>query len=184
MFDPNAEGVGELAAKGPNIMKGYYNNPEATAEVFRDGWFLTGDLGYIDADNYVYITGRKKALIVNREGKNIYPEEVELQINQSPLILESIVLGYRDPGESVGEHVGVIVVPDEEGIAAREASEKRKFSEKEIEARLRAEVKKQAAALADYKHPRRVRIRWEEFNKTSTGKIKRYLYAMNETIVD
>ena len=184
VFEPNAEGVGELAAKGPNIMKGYYNSPEATAEVFRDGWFLTGDLGYIDADNYVYITGRKKALIVNREGKNIYPEEVELQINQSPLILESIVLGYRDPGESVGEHVGVIVVPDEEGIAAREASEKRKFSEKEIEARLRAEVKKQAAALADYKHPRRVRIRWEEFNKTSTGKIKRYLYAMNETIVD
>ena len=184
VFEPNAEGVGELAAKGPNIMKGYYNSPEATAEVFRDGWFLTGDLGYIDADNYVYITGRKKALIVNREGKNIYPEEVELQINQSPLILESIVLGYRDPGESVGEHVGVIVVPDEEGIAAREASEKRKFSEKEIEARLRAEVKKQASALSDYKHPRRVRIRWEEFNKTSTGKIKRYLYAMNETIVD
>ena len=184
VFEPNAEGVGELAAKGPNIMKGYYNSPEATEEVFRDGWFLTGDLGYIDADNYVYITGRKKALIVNREGKNIYPEEVELQINQSPLILESIVLGYRDPGESVGEHVGVIVVPDEEGIASREAAEKRKFSEKEIEARLRAEVKKQAAALADYKHPRRVRIRWEEFNKTSTGKIKRYLYAMNETIVD
>ncbi len=59
VFDPNAEGVGELAAKGPNIMKGYYNNPDATEEVFRDGWFLTGDLGYIDADNYVYITGRK-----------------------------------------------------------------------------------------------------------------------------
>lgn len=184
VFDPNDEGVGELAAKGPNVMKGYYNNPEATEEVFRDGWFLTGDLGYIDADNYVYITGRKKALIVNREGKNIYPEEVELQINQSPLILESIVLGYRDPGESVGEHVGVIVVPDEEGIASRETAEKRKFSEKEIEARLRAEVKKQATALSDYKHPRRVRIRWEEFNKTSTGKIKRYLYAMNEAIVD
>ena len=184
VFDPNAEGVGELAAKGPNIMKGYYNNPDATEEVFRDGWFLTGDLGYIDADNYVYITGRKKALIVNREGKNIYPEEVEMQINQSPLILESVVLGYRDPGEAVGEHVGVIVVPDEEGIAALEAAEKRKFSEKEIEARVRAEVKKQAAALADYKHPRRIRIRWEEFNKTSTSKIKRYLYAMDEAIVE
>ena len=180
VFNANAEGVGELAAKGGNIMKGYYNNPAATEDVFRDGWFLTGDLGYIDADSYVYITGRKKALIVNREGKNIYPEEVEMQINQSPLILESIAIGYRPPGEAVGEQIGVIVVPDEEGIAALEASEKRKFSEKEIEARLRAEVKKQVAALADYKHPRRIQIRWEEFNKTSTGKIKRYLYAMSD----
>ena len=156
----------------------------APADVFHDGWFLTGDLGYIDADGYVFITGRKKALIVNREGKNIYPEEVELQINQSPIVLECVVLGYRDPGEAVGEHVGVIVVPDEEGIAALEVAEKRKFSEKEIEARVRAEVKKQVAALADYKHPRRILIRWEEFNKTSTGKIKRYLYAMTEAGVD
>ena len=184
VFEANAEGVGELAAKGGNIMKGYFNNPGATEDVFRDGWFLTGDLGYIDADNYVYITGRKKALIVNREGKNIYPEEVEMQINQSPLILESVALGYRPPGETVGEQVGVIVVPDEEGIAALEAAEKRKLGEKEIEARLRAEVKKQVAALADYKHPRRVQIRWEEFNKTSTGKIKRYLYAMGEAPAD
>ena len=184
VFNANAEGVGELAAKGDNVMKGYYNNPAATEDVFRDGWFLTGDLGYIDADNYVFITGRKKALIVNREGKNIYPEEVELQINQSPLILESVVLGYRPPGESVGEQVGVIVVPDEEGVAALEVAEKRKFSEQEIEARIRADVKKQVAALADYKHPRRVQIRWEEFNKTSTGKIKRYLYAMSESAVE
>lgn len=184
VLDANAEGVGELAAKGANIMKGYYNNPDATEDVFRDGWFLTGDLGYIDADNYVFITGRKKALIVNREGKNIYPEEVEMQINQSPLILECVVLGYRDPGEAVGEHVGVIVVPDEEGIAELQAAEKRKFSEKEIEARVRAEVKKQAAALADYKHPRRIRVRWEEFNKTSTSKIKRYLYAMSDSTVE
>lgn len=184
VFNANSEGVGELAAKGDNIMKGYYNNPAATEDVFREGWFLTGDLGYIDADNYVFITGRKKALIVNREGKNIYPEEVEQQINQSPLILESVVLGYRPPGEAVGEQVGVIVVPDEEGLASLEASEKRKLSEKEIEARLRAEVKKQVAALADYKHPRRIQIRWEEFNKTSTGKIKRYLYAMNDATTE
>ena len=184
VFNANSEGVGELAAKGGNIMTGYYNNPAATEDVFRDGWFLTGDLGYIDADNYVYITGRKKALIVNREGKNIYPEEVEMQINQSPLILESVVLGYRPPGETVGEQVGVIVVPDEEGLAALEAAEKRKFSEDEIAARLRAEVKKLVAALADYKHPRRIQIRWEEFNKTSTGKIKRYLYAMSDAGAD
>ncbi len=181
---PNAEGVGELAAKGDNVMKGYYNNPAATEEVFQDGWFLTGDLGYIDADGYVFITGRRKALIVNREGKNIYPEEVEQQINRSPCILESIVLGYRPPGETVGEQVGVIVVPREEGIAALEAAAKRKFTEQEIEERLRAEVKKQVAAIAEYKRPRRIQIRWEEFSKTSTGKIKRYLYAMSEAPVE
>lgn len=178
VFDANPEGVGELAARGGNVMKGYFNNPAATEEVFRDGWFLTGDLGYIDADHFVHITGRKKALIVNREGKNIYPEEVELQINNSPLIQECVVLGYRDASEAVGEHVGVIVVPNEDGLAVREAAERRKFTEHEIEQLMREEVKTQVAQLADYKHPRRIQIRWEEFNKTSTGKIKRYLYAM------
>lgn len=181
VFDPNSEGVGELAVKGANVTKGYFNNPSATNEVFREGWFLTGDLGFIDENNFIHITGRKKALIVNREGKNIYPEEVEQQIINSPLILEAVVLGYRDSKEAVGEHVGVIIVPDEEGIAALEAAERRKFSEAEIIAHLKNEVKRQVSKLADYKHPRRIQVRWEEFNKTSTGKIKRYLYAMDET---
>lgn len=178
VFDPNSEGVGELAARGGSVMKGYFNNPRATEEVFRDGWFLTGDLGFIDERNFVHITGRKKALIVNREGKNIYPEEVELQINASPLIRECVVLGYRESGEAVGEHVGVIVVPDDDGLRALEEKEHRKLSESDILALMKSEVKNQVAHLADYKHPRRLQIRWEEFNKTSTGKIKRYLYAM------
>ncbi|MBP1588646.1 MAG: AMP-binding protein [Kiritimatiellae bacterium] len=178
VLDPNPEGVGVLAVKGANVMKGYYNNPSATADVFRDGWFLTGDLGYMDADNFVYITGRAKSLIVNREGKNIYPEEVETQIDRSPYIRECVVLGYREPGENVGEHVGVIVCPNEEAVAAREKAEGRKYAEADIVALLRAEVKAQAENLAAYKRPRRIQVRWEEFNKTSTGKIKRYLYQM------
>ena len=182
-LDPNEEGVGQLAVKGKNVMKGYYNNPSATTEVFQDGWFLTGDLGYLDGDNFVYITGRKKSLIVNREGKNIYPEEVETQLNRSPYIRECVVLGYRDPGENVGEHVGVIVVPEDDAIAAKEAEEKRKLSEKEIRALLLSEVKRLAEGLAPYKRPRRVQCRWEEFNKTATGKIKRYLYAMDSAEV-
>ena len=181
VLDPNEEGVGLLAAKGGNIMKGYYNNNAATAETFRDGWFLTGDLGYIDDDNFVFITGRKKSLIVNREGKNIYPEEVENQINRSPFILECVVLGYHEPGEPVGEHVGIIVAPNEEAIAAHEKATRKKLSEDEIRDLLRAEVRKQAQERAEFKRPRRIQVRWEEFNKTSTGKIKRYLYAMNET---
>ena len=180
ILDADAEGIGEIAAQGPNVMKGYYNNPEATAAVLRDGWFLTGDLGFIDPDGYVKITGRKKSLIVNREGKNIHPEEVEHQVCRSPFIREALALGYREAGERVGEHVGVIVVPNQEAIDAHAEREKKPMSELEIHHLIRHEVKKHCAQIAEYKRPRRIQIRWEEFDKTSTGKVKRYLYAMSE----
>ncbi len=178
ILDKDADGVGEIAAKGPNIMKGYYNNPEATAAVFKDGWFLTGDLGFIDDEGYVKITGRKKSLIVNREGKNIHPEEVEYQVCKSPFIREAVALGYREAGEKVGEHVGVIVVPNQESIDAHMAREKKRPSEREISDLIRSEVKRMSAEIAEYKRPRRIQIRWEDLDKTSTGKVKRYLYAM------
>jgi len=177
--DADADGVGEIVIRGPNVMRGYYNQPEATAAVFRDGWFLTGDLGFIDADGYITITGRKKSLIVNREGKNIYPEEVEHQICRSPFIREALALGYRENGEKVGEHVGLIVVPDQEYMDAWMVQEKRRLTEKEMDELIRREVRVQAARIAEYKRPRRIQIRWEEFSKTSTGKIKRYLYSMS-----
>jgi long-chain acyl-CoA synthetase len=169
IFDANAEGIGEIAARGPNVMRGYFHQPEATAAVFRDGWFLTGDLGRVDAAGYVTITGRKKSLIVNREGKNINPEEVEAQVLKSPLIKEALALGYREPSERVGEHVGLIVVPSEEALAAPDA-----------EHRIRTDLKRVLHAIADYKHPRRIVIRRDEFEKTSTAKIKRFLYTMTE----
>ena len=178
IMDKDADGCGEIAARGPNVMKGYYNNAEATKAVFRDGWFLTGDLGFIDGDGYVTITGRKKSLIVNREGKNIHPEEVEHQLRKSPYIREALVLGYRETGEKVGEHVGVIVVPDQEAIDARSQREKAPLSESEINDLIRKEVKRLSSEIAEYKRPRRIQIRWEEFDKTSTGKVKRYLYAL------
>jgi len=167
LFDINAEGVGEVAARGPNIMRGYYNQPEATAAAFRDGWFRTGDLGKIDAEGYLTITGRKKCLIVNREGKNINPEEVEAQVLKSPLIKEALALGYRESGERVGEHVGLIVVPSDAMLADTEAERK-----------IRADLKRVLRAIADYKHPRHIVIRREKFEKTSTAKIKRFLYTM------
>ena len=178
IMDKDSEGAGEIAAKGPNIMKGYFNNPEATQAVFKDGWFLTGDLGVIDADGYLTITGRKKSLIVNREGKNIHPEEVEHQVCKSPYIREAIALGYREADEKVGEHVGVIVVPDQDALDALAQREKRTLSEDEIGNFIRSEVKKYSSEIAEYKRPRRIQIRWEELDKTSTGKVKRYLYAM------
>lgn len=178
ILDPDSDGAGEIAAKGPNIMKGYFNNPEATQAVFHDGWFLTGDLGVIDAEGYVTITGRKKSLIVNREGKNIHPEEVEHQVCKSPYIREALALGYREADERVGEHVGVIVVPNQESIDELCQREKKLMTERDITTMIRNEVKKHCAEIAEYKRPRRIQIRWEEFDKTSTGKVKRYLYAM------
>ena len=141
---------------------------------------MTGDLGFIDTDGYVTITGRKKSLIVNREGKNIYPEEVEHQVCRSPYIREALALGYREAGEKVGEHVGVIIVPNQEAIDDLAAREKKSYTEKETAELLRREVKRVCADIAEYKRPRRVQVRWEEFDKTSTGKVKRYLYAMSE----
>jgi long-chain acyl-CoA synthetase len=169
LFDVDAEGVGEIAARGPNVMRGYYGQPAATAAAFREGWFLTGDLGRFDAAGFLTITGRKKCLIVNREGKNINPEEVETQALKSPFLKEALALGYRERGERVGEHVGLIVVPSDEILAAPDA-----------ERRIRADLKRVLRAIADYKHPRRIVIRREEFEKTSTGKIKRFLYTMPE----
>ena len=178
ILDPNPEGIGEIAARGPNVMKGYFNNPDATREAFRDGWFLTGDMGFVDGDGYVTITGRKKNVIVNREGKNIYPEEVEYQVGKSAFVSESLAVGYREADEKVGEHVGIIVVPNQEALDAHQQREKKSLSEKEIQELIRADVKRVCAHIAEYKRPRRIQIRWEEFNKTSTGKVKRYLYTM------
>lgn len=174
--DPDRQGVGEITARGPNIMSGYFENPEATREAFDDGWFLTGDLGTIDPDGYVAISGRKKSLIVNREGKNIYPEEVETVIAESPFVLEALVLGFSAPGDR-GERVGVIVVPDHDAVERHFAA--RRAAKRDVEAWVRQDVRKRVAELADFKRPRQIQIRNEEFEKTSTGKIKRYLYEMD-----
>ena len=92
--NPNEQGIGELVAKGPNVMLGYYENEEATKEVLKDGWFYTGDLARKDKDGYFFITGRKKNVIVLKNGKNIYPEELETLIAKLPYVDESMVFGY------------------------------------------------------------------------------------------
>jgi long-chain acyl-CoA synthetase len=177
IVDPNGDGVGEIAARGPCVMAGYYRNAEATAQAIRDGWFHTGDLGRLTSDGYLQITGRSKNLIVNREGKNIYPEEVEHAIAASPYILESLVLGYRLPGE-VGEKVGAIVVPDQQALDELAAREGRTFSESEVRDLMVREVKRTVQAVALYKRPRAIQVRNGEFEKTATAKIKRYLYSL------
>ncbi len=182
--DQNEEGVGEIQVRGPSVMKGYFRNEDATAESFdEDGWFRTGDLGTMDSDGYVTITGRKKSLIVNREGKNIYPEEVEIAINACPHVLESIVLGYHVPGEAKGEHVGAIIVADLDKIAEERnrnaAASASPMSDDEIRALCLSEVREAMKQLSSYKHPRRIRVRFEPLQKTNTLKVKRYLYSLD-----
>src|SRR3712207_6506969 len=93
LIDVNEDGVGQLAAKGPNVMAGYFENPEETEKVFQDGWFLTGDLATIDKDGFVFIKGRQKNVIVLKNGKNVYPEELETLIVNLPFVEECFVFG-------------------------------------------------------------------------------------------
>ena len=181
--EPNEEGVGELEFRGPSVMKGYFRNEDATREAFDGDWFRTGDMGRMDAEGYVTITGRKKSLIVNREGKNIYPEEVELVLNACPHVLESVVLGYRLPGESTGEHVGAILVADMDRFARErnrtDVDSASPLSDDQIREICIAEVRDAVRQLAAYKHPRRIRVRFEPLERTQTHKIKRYLYSVD-----
>ncbi len=173
--DPSPEGVGEIIARGANVMQGYYNNPEETEKVLRDGWYHTGDLGFFDEKGYLVINGRKKSLIVNREGKNIYPEEIERQVLNSEYVLECLALGYRESGEDTGERVGLLLVPNQEVLDAMEE----RMTDEQVGELVCEDVRKQVGALSSYKRPRKIQIRFEEFEKTTTQKIKRYLYAID-----
>ena len=167
VVNEDSTGAGELYVKGPNVMKGYFRNEKATAAVFdNDGFFKTGDIVRVDWDGNVSICGRGKAMIVNREGKNIYPEEIEDVVGRAPCVSASIAVGYRVAGE-VGEHVGLIVVPDEDWCKANG------FDADAVKAAVRALCNEQ---LAGYKVPRKIIVRSEPFELTSTMKVKRVKY--------
>jgi long-chain acyl-CoA synthetase len=181
---PNKDGIGEIAAKGANIMPGYYKNPQATQEVITpDGWLLTGDLGKIDPDGYLTITGRRKSVIITTGGKNIYPEEVEEVLLESPLIEEVLVLASQNPQK--GETVEAIVFPNYEAVDVYfRAKNINNPSEKEVYALIKEEIRKYSLKLADYKRPTHFTIREEEFPKTTTKKIKRYLFEKVPSALD
>ncbi len=172
--EKNDSGVGELQVKGSIVMKGYWRNEAATAEAFtEDGWFKTGDLASIDKDGIISIRGRKKALIVNREGKNIYPEEVENCIAKEPCVADIIVVGYTEGGVP-GERVGAIAHPDEEWFKAKNGGTLPPWEEME-KSTIKA-VQKRCADLADYKRVRKVVVYKDPLERTSVGKIRRVTY--------
>ena len=171
--EPNAEGVGEIVAKGPMVMAGYYRQPEETAKAFTpDGYFRTGDLGFVDADGFLHITGRAKNVIVAKNGRNVYPEEIESLIGGSPYVLECMVYGRMEEGGSDIE-LAVAIVPALEAIAAMHAPDG--LSPDEIRGRLEAVVRDVNRRLPAFKRIRHVIVRETEFAKTTTRKIKRYL---------
>lgn len=170
--NPGPDGVGELVVKGDNVMLGYFDNPEATNAVLKDGWFYTGDLGTVDKDGFFKITGRKKHVIVTKNGKNIFPEEVEAYLNKSPYILESLVWGAEDDGYD-DTYVWAQIVPDMEQI--QEKLGKNNVSHEEIHELINKEVKAVNKNMPLYKRIRKFELREQEFAKTTTRKIKRYV---------
>ena len=170
--EPDSYGVGEIVVKGPNVMLGYYGNPEATAEVLsEDGWFKTGDFGYVDDDGFLFITGRKKNLRIAKNGKNVYPEEIETRLNRFRHVKECIVFGRKS--ETKGEEICVLVVPDRDLLIAEADSQHRKITrEDEIKA-IRDTVKNYNATAEIYKRIAGFIISDDELPKTTTRKIKR-----------
>lgn len=168
---PNDEGVGEIIVRGPNVMLGYYNNVADTEKVLIDGWFHTGDLGKIDNDGYLYITGRCKSVIVTKNGKNIYPEEVEYYLNDNPLVTESLVSGiHKDNDDET--YINAQIFPNIEAI-----TEQLKGSvptKEEIKKIISDIVQTVNSKLPNYKHIKSFIVRDEEFEKTTTKKIKRF----------
>lgn len=168
--NPNKEGIGEIKAKAPTIMLGYHENEKATNEVIKEGWFYTGDLGYFDKDGYLFITGRKKDVIVLKNGKNIYPEELEILINKLPYIQESMVFGKPDLKND--DLILCAKVVYNKDIMEQKYSAKKKEQYHEI---IWQDIKNNInKSMPAYKYIRELIVTDEPLIKTTTQKIKRH----------
>ena len=163
----NEEGIGEIVAKGPNVMLGYYKNEEETKKVLKDGWFYTGDLAYEDKDGYIFIAGRKKNVIVLKNGKNIYPEELETLISNLPYVAECMVFGKEKDDDLV---VSAKIVYNKEYVQEKYKG----ISQEELKEIIWNDIKKINKGLTTYKHIKNIIVTDEPMIKTSTAKVKRY----------
>jgi len=170
---PDENGSGEIWAKGPNVMVGYYKNEKATTDTFSDGWFKTGDIGFIDEDGFLHINGRKKNVIISKSGKNVFPEEIEDILNRSPFILESLVFGEEDAKQ--GEIISAQLVVDAEAFIELAETQNIKIDDQLIQKTIAEEIDKVNKQLSSFKQIKKFIIRDNEFEKTTTQKIKRYL---------
>ncbi|MDO4283357.1 MAG: AMP-binding protein [Clostridia bacterium] len=163
--------IGEIITKGDNIMIGYYQDEKKTAEALRKGWFYTGDLGYFDMHGNLVVTGRSKNVIVTSNGKNIYPEEIENEINKISLVKESMVYGKKDKKNKQELIVTARVTLDKEYL--EETYGKKKPTDKEIYNMIWNEIKKINRSMVSYKAIKKLEVKNEDFVKTTTLKIKR-----------
>ncbi len=168
--NPNEEGIGEIIVKGPNVMLGYYENEEETKKVLKDGWFYTGDLGYMDDEEFLYISGRSKNMILTKNGENIYPEEIETILNDSDLIEESLVIGEKDGKDDV--EVKAKIFPNIEAI--KEFLGNKIPTKEDVRKVVSDIVKKVNAKLPNFKHIKSFKILDEDFERTTTNKVKRF----------
>lgn len=166
--NPSENGEGEILVKGPSVMLGYYKNDEENKKAFKDGWFKTGDYGYIDEKGFIYVTGRKKDIIVLRNGKNVYPQEIEFLINKIPYVVESLV--YQRERNNTDTMLCAKIVYDKE-IIKEQLGDK---TEKEYSDIIWKKIKEINKELPVFKHIKNITITTEPLMKTTTQKIKRY----------
>ena len=161
--NPNEEGIGEIAVKGPNVMLGYYENEEATKQVLKDGWFYTGDLGYYGKKGHLYIAGREKSVIVLKNGKNIYPEELETIISELPYVAENMVFGYPKDDDLI---LSAKIVYNKDYF--------NKQTKEQIESKIWNDIKEINKDLTIFKHIKKIIVTDEPMIKTTTAKVKRF----------
>jgi len=173
IVDVDGVGIGEICIRGENVMMGYYNNPKATDEVLKDGWFHTGDLGYMDQEGFLHITGRKKNVIITKNGKNVFPEELEYYLNKISYVEECLVSGRKreEDGETV---IFAAIKPDREELEEQLGIE---FEEEMAEQLIWNKIDELNKKQPIYKRIQRMELRETEFEKTTARKIKRYAKA-------
>ena len=169
IVNKDENGIGEIRVKGPNVMLGYYEMPELTNEVLKDGWFYTGDLGYMDKDGVLFITGRNKNMIVLKNGKKIFPEEIETLVNRLELVAESMVFGFPDENDKDDVKLSVKIVYNKE-VAKEKYNGK---SEDELYQIVWNQIKELNNTFPRYKHIQKLILTDEELIKTTTKKVKR-----------
>ena len=175
ILDPDSEGRGEIVVRGPMVMQGYYKNPEATAEVFtKDLWFRTGDVGYLDSDQYLYLTGRAKNLIVTEGGKNVYPEEIENRFQLHPEVEQVLVRGYVLDKKARIEGIEALIFPNNEYFEGSGVRGGAGIDSGDVEARIRNVVDEVNSKMLPYQRISKVTILEESLEMTTTKKVKRY----------